>query len=82
VKAVVVILRPGAAVGELMRLAKSIGVRVEPMHPDTQHESLSPYFTVEEIPDDRAVAIVDTLRASGLVESAYVRPAPSAAKKP
>jgi hypothetical protein len=52
------------------------GAKLMPMHPDSTHSLLVPFFTIE-IPDSKiADQFIIQLRKYSIVESAYIKPEP------
>ena len=59
---------------ELLRIAESLGVTLEPMHPDTADSNLVRYFIVE-VPDaETAQRVINRLQQSKAIEAAYLKP--------
>lgn len=59
---------------ELLRLARTLGIRFEPLHPGTADPRLASYFVVE-VPDASVAATVSArLREHEAVEAAYRKP--------
>ena len=67
----------GAELQRLREIVSRLGIQLAPMHPNTQHESLLPYFTAGMVSDQQAEAVAEELRKSPLVDAAYVKPAPA-----
>jgi hypothetical protein len=63
---------PGAE--ELLRIAETLGVSLEPIHPGTVDTNLLSYFIVK-VPDSAtALKVMDRLQQSKAVEAAYIKP--------
>ena len=73
---------PGLAKGEaknpegreLLRLAKELGIRFQPLHPGTEDPRLATYFVVEVPEAPTAQSVAARLRESQAVEAAYLKP--------
>lgn len=55
-------------------IEKELGVVLKPVHPETNDPMLSPYFTVEVPDKPKAEQVINRLKGSGLIDSAYIKP--------
>ena len=66
--------RSAAKTGDVAMVARSLGVRLLPMHPGTHDPELRTYFIIE-VPDRQtADRIVTALLGTAEVEAAYLKP--------
>lgn len=67
--------QPGTtAARELSRVARELGIVLEPLHPGARDPLLVPYFTAQ-VPDGEAAgSVLDRLRCLAAIEAAYVKP--------
>lgn len=65
---------PTAQSQELVKIIKTFGLTLEPMHRDTDDPNLQSYFIVEAPDQAAAKRVIDRLRQSEAVKAAYVKP--------
>lgn len=65
-------------VREILRLGEELGLRFQPLHPQTGDPQLARYFTAEVADGPAAQAVADRLREHAAVEAAYLKPPPRA----
>ena len=65
---------PTAESAELLKIIETFGLKLEPMHRDTDDPNFQSYFIVE-VPDHAtAQRVMDRLQQSEAVKAAYVKP--------
>lgn len=68
-------LAPPTAESEaVLRMIKTFGLTLEPMHRDTDDPNLQSYFIVEVPDDETAQRLIDQLLQAKGVEAAYIKP--------
>lgn len=61
-------------IDELNAALSRFGVDLKPQHPRTTEAELQSYFTISNVPSERAEEITAALRMLDVVEGAYVQP--------
>jgi hypothetical protein len=65
---------PNAESEELLRIIKTFGIGLEPMHRDTDDPTLQSYFTVEVVDPATAQSLMNRLQQLEAIKAAYVKP--------
>jgi hypothetical protein len=61
-------------VGDLVAITRRLGVTLRPTHPGDPDPTLAGYFVIEVRGQAAAARVIQALRGSPAVESAYVEP--------
>ena len=65
---------PNSESEALLRLIETFGLKLEPMHPDTDDPNLQSYFTAEVQDQATAQQIIERLQQLEGIEAAYIKP--------